>query len=183
MNKGIAMAGGEVVGCLNADDMLAHERVLERIAGVFADPAVDACYGDLVYVDPLHTARVVRYWHSGVVSERDFRLGLMPAHPTFYLRRSVLEKVGLFDLSLRSANDFEMTLRCLHVFQLRAVYVPEILVKMRMGGFSNRSLTGVVRQNRDIIRALGMHGLKPSLLYPLGKLLVKLRQYVRRPEC
>lgn len=182
MNKGFRMAKGSVIGCLNADDMLAHPNVFERIAEVFADPSVEVCYGDLVYVDPVDTSRVIRYWRSGVISERDFRLGLMPAHPTFYIRREALNRVGLFNLDLRSANDFEMTLRCLQIFKLRAVYLPEILVKMRTGGVSNRTIRGVFRQNRAIIEALRMHGLKPSWVYPVGKLIVKAKQLVSRPK-
>lgn len=180
MNKGFRMAMGDVVGCLNADDMLAHPRVLNRIAKVFEDPTVDVCYGDLVYIDPLNINRIIRYWRSGVITERDFRMGLMPAHPTFYIRRMLLNKVGFFNQRLSSANDYEFTLRCLYKYKLRAVYIPEILVKMRMGGVSNRSVRGVIEQNWAIFKALRLNGMKPSLLYPAGKLVAKARQYLAR---
>jgi glycosyltransferase involved in cell wall biosynthesis len=181
MNKGFCMATGDIVGCLNADDMLAHDDVLRRIATVFADPSVDVCYGDLIYVDACNTSRIIRYWHSGMITERSFRMGLMPAHPTFYIRKTALARVGLFDLEIASANDVEFTLRCLCVYRLKAVYLPEILVKMRTGGVSNRSVRNVIRQNKVILKSIRMHGISPHPLFLLSKFWFKLKQYLVRP--
>ena len=183
MNKGFCLASGDIVGCLNADDMLAHDDVLRKIVAVFADPSVDVCYGDLVYVDPGDASKIIRYWHSGLITEDSFRMGLMPAHPTFYIRRTSLERVGLFDLNLTSANDFDFTLRCICVQRLKAEYLPEILVKMRTGGTSNRSMRSVIRQNRAIFQILHMHGMMPHPLYLLGKFQSKAAQFFKRPAC
>ena len=182
MNKGLRLATGDVVGFLNADDQFADRCALSSIAKAFGDPRIDACYGDLVYVRKDDVSHVVRYWRSGRVSRAAFSFGLMPAHPTFYVRRSVLERCGLFDLSLPSANDFEFTARYLVRRQLRAAYIPRVLVRMRLGGVSNSSLRNVFRQNFAIFTAMRKNRITPSYLYPLGKALVKAKQYLIKPK-
>lgn len=176
MNKGLALASGEIVGFLNSDDVLANPGVLSRIAAAFEAPEVDACYGDLVYVAASNPARVVRYWRS-----RDYELGLcrrgwMPAHPTFYVRRQAYQRHGGFDDSLRIAADFEICLRLLEVHRLRVTYLPQVLVKMRTGGVSNSSLRNVIRSNREVSWALRKHGYPSGWLLILGKLASKLTQ-------
>lgn len=158
LNKGIARASGEVVGFLHADDLFADERVLERIAAVFADPRVDACYGDLVYVRRDDPARVVRYWRSGEYRPERLRRGWMPPHPTFYVRRSLYEEHGLFDTRYRIAADYDCMLRLLSRLRGRVVYIPEVLVRMRVGGASNRSLANILRKSAEDYRAIRANG-------------------------
>ena len=158
LNKGFARATGEVVGLLHADDLFAHERVLADVAAAFSDPAVEAVYGDLQYVRRDDPTQVVRQWRSGAFSRRQLRLGWMPPHPTLFLRRSTLERVGPFDLSYRIAGDYEFILRLFKDQTLRVVYLPEVLVKMRVGGVSNRSLANLWRKSSEDLRAMRAHG-------------------------
>jgi len=181
MNKGIARATGEVIGTLNADDVYAHERVLERVAEVFADPAVEACYADLVYVDPRRPQRVVRYWTSCPYRPGLFERGWIPAHPTFFVRRRVYAQWGAFDTRYRFHADTELTLRFLAVAGIRSVYVPEVWVRMRLGGTTNRSLANIIRGNLESYRACRRHGLKVTPLYFPVKFLSRLPQFLRRP--
>jgi len=94
INSGILASHGDVVGILHADDFYASPGVLERVAEVFEDPAVDACYGDLCYVDNLDSSRIVRYWRAGQYQPRRFLHGWMPPHPTFFVRRKIYEAHG-----------------------------------------------------------------------------------------
>ncbi len=137
LNKGIARSSGDVVGLLHADDCYADETVLAQVAEVFADPAVDACYGDLEYVAAEDMARVVRYWQSGAYDAKNFYWGWMPPHPTFFVRRRVYEQFGMFNLNMGTAADYELMLRFLLKHRLRVAYIPKVLVKMRVGGMSN----------------------------------------------
>ncbi|MCB1689920.1 MAG: glycosyltransferase, partial [Halioglobus sp.] len=148
LNKGFACASGDVVGVMHSDDFYAHERVLEKVASAFADSTVDAVYGDLDYVARADTDHVVRRWRSGYCSRARLRRGWMPPHPTLYLRRRVIEEWGLFDISFRIAADYDVILRYLWQGKIRAHYIPEVLVKMRVGGESNRSLAHIVRKSR-----------------------------------
>jgi len=178
MNKGIRCAGGEVIGILNADDLYRDERVIKRAEKIFQDPAVDACYGDLEYVDTEDTTRVVRHWKAGSCSVAKIYRGWMPPHPTFFVRRKLYEKYGVYNTALGTAADYELMLRFLLKHGVRAAYIPEVLVKMRTGGASNASLLARLRANRMDRRAWGVNGLRPRPWTIPMKPLRKLGQYV-----
>ena len=178
MNKGVNRATGNIVGILNADDFLAGPNVLQMVLTVFDDPSIDACYGDLVYVDQEDTSRVVRFWKSGSYDYRKLYWGWMPPHPTFFVRREVYEKYGLFNLSLGSAADYELMLRFLLKHRITATYIPEVLVKMRTGGMSNASFQNRLKANRMDRLAWRVNGLKPYPWTTYLKPLRKLNQYL-----
>lgn len=183
MNKGIRLATGDIVGFINADDFYASNSVLSAVVRVFEDPDVDACYGDLCYVAQDDPDRIVRYWRSSDFQPGLFLRGWCPPHPTFFVRRSIYERHGLFDLRYRIAADVEIMSRFLEVLRVRARYLPQLLVKMRMGGTTNKSLRNIWRQNREIAEALRSHGLKFSLLrFASSKLLSRSRQFIARPD-
>ncbi len=179
LNKGIARATGEVVGLLHADDVYADGDVLSRVAGAFADPTVEAVYGDLVYVAREDTGRVIRYWRSGAFQPARLRRGWMPPHPTLYLRRALYARFGVFDTRYRIAADYDLMLRMLAQVPGRVVYVPEVLVRMRVGGVSNRSLGKILQKSREDYRAL-----RANRVGGLGALawknLSKVPQFFRR---
>lgn len=154
LNKGIARASGEVIGFLHADDGYADAEVLARIAAAFADPAVDAVYGDLVYVSQADTDHVIRYWRAGEYRPARLHWGWMPPHPTLYLRRALYERHGVFDLRYRIAADYDLMLRVLSRLTGRIVYLPQVLVRMRLGGISNRSWRHILRKSTEDYRAL-----------------------------
>ncbi len=181
MNKGLRLASGEVIGFLNSDDFYASPDSLATIAQAFADPAIDVCYGDLCYVRPGQVTSVVRYWRSAPFEPQLFLQGWCPPHPTFYVRRAVFERCGVFDLHYRIASDVEFMMRLLEVHAVRASYLPHLLVRMRTGGVTNRSWRNIVRQNREIWQALQRHGLRPSLTTFIGgKLWSRGKQFVTR---
>lgn len=180
LNKGLALCTGEVIGMLHGDDALADERVLERVATAFADPAVVACYGDLVYVAKDDPTRVVRYWRAGQYHESRLRRGWMPPHPTFYARRSVYQRLGGFDLDLRIAADYDAMLAILLARAGAVVYLPEVLVRMRLGGVSNRSLANLFRKSREDLRVIRRHRLG-GIGTLLCKNLSKFGQFFLRP--
>ena len=180
-NKGIGLATGDVVGMLNADDFYFSSDTLTKVVDAFSDEKVGAVYGDLVYVDRSNTDMVVRSWRSGEYHPRRFYRGWMPPHPTFFVRRTVYEQYGLFNLDLGSAADYELMLRFLLRHGVRAAYIPEVLVKMRVGGMSNASIGNRVKANRNDRRAWEVNGLKPyPWTIPL-KPIRKIPQYWRRP--
>lgn len=181
MNKGLRMASGEIVGILNADDLYQDHHVFARVARTFEDPAVDVCYGDLVYVRQEDPTKVLRYWRSGPPRPGSFKWGWMPPHPTFFVRRRVYDQLGLFDLRYRIAADYEFMLRILAKFNRKAVYIPEVLVRMRAGGASNRSLNNILQANAECRNAFRDLDLPCSpLLTPL-KLARHAAQLLHRP--
>jgi glycosyltransferase involved in cell wall biosynthesis len=179
LNKGIARASGEVVGFLHSDDLFADAAVLARIGATFADPAVDAAYGDLLYVSKDDPSRVVRTWRSAAFSPARLARGWMPAHPTFYVRRAVYETLGGYDTRYRIAADYDCILRFLGKGGIRAAYIPQVLVKMRVGGASNRSLRNILQKSREDYRALRVNGVG-GLGALAWKNLSKLPQFLKR---
>jgi glycosyltransferase len=154
MNKGFGLATGEFVGFLNADDMLAGPNAISSIAAAAAHAEVDAIYGNLSYVHKDRPNEVLRYWNSGDFAAKRLRFGWMPPHPTFYVRRSAMQELGPFDLRYRIAADYDFMLRCLSRPDIRVAYVPEVLVNMRAGGASNRSLSAMMLKSREDLAAL-----------------------------
>ncbi len=182
MNKGIARATGEVIGTLNADDVYAHDGVLARVAEVFADAALDACYADLLYVAADNLDRIVRYWTSQAYRPGLFERGWIPAHPTFFVRKRVYDRYGAFDTQYKIQSDFELTMRFLRVHQIRSIYLPEIFVRMRMGGRTNRRVSDVIKGNLESYRACRKHklGVNPVTFF-VAKIASRIPQFFQRP--
>lgn len=169
------------MGFLNSDDVFAHDDVVSTIAQTMLEPSIDACYGDLVYVSQDDTNKVVRYWKSREYQPGLCAKGWMPAHPTFYARRTVYQRHGGFDLSLKLQADFEMALRLLDIGGIRTAYLPEVLVRMRAGGASNASLRNVVQGNLEAAKACRKHGLPGGFRFIAGKILSRIPQFLHRP--
>jgi glycosyltransferase len=180
LNKGIARADGDVIGVLGADDAYADARVLSRVADALAG-GCPAAYGDLLYVSAADTSRIIRYWRAAPCRARSFDRGWMPPHPTLFVRRDVCRRLGGYRTDFRIAADYEFMLRLMHRHRLRAAYVPEVLVRMRVGGMSNRSLGNLVRKSWEDLKAWQVNGTGHRPLTVLMKNLRKLPQLVQRP--
>lgn len=154
LNRGIAMATGDIIGFLHADDLYEHPEVIEKIVAVFNDEQVDAVYGDLVYVHKEDIGKISRHWESGKFSFRKLKRGWMPPHPAFFVKREVYEKHGVFDNTLKIAADYDFMLRVLTKHEHTAAYLPEILYRMRTGGASNRSLKNILQKSREDLKAI-----------------------------
>ncbi|WP_418696782.1 glycosyltransferase family 2 protein [Bacteroides sp.] len=176
MNKGFRMATGDVIGIINSDDLFAESTAIEKVMKTFEEyPDIDAIYADLFYVAQSDTSKIVRHWISG--QRRPFKHGWHPAHPTFYVKRGVYQKYGLFDLDFKFAADFELMLRLIEKCHIKLAYLPEPLVKMRLGGTTSKNLTNIIKGNVECLKAFEKNGIKVSRLYPLLRLLPKLKQY------
>ena len=160
MNKGLRLATGDLVGFLNADDVFASTETLARVACAALDaPQADAVYGDLQYVDQDRPDQVFRHWRSEPFRPSRLRCGWMPPHPTLYVRRRVMESLGGFDTGFRIAADYDFILRLFRRPGRNYVYLPQVLVLMRTGGASNRSLRALLRKSREDYRAVRRHSI------------------------
>jgi len=183
MNKGIARATGDVIGLLNADDLYAHADVLTKVAEAFAEQPLDACYGDLIYFASDTPDKVLRYWRSNAFKPGLFAKGWCPAHPTFFVRRNLYDRYGHFDISFKGGNDVELMMRFLEKHHITTRYLPEVMVKMRLGGVSNNSIKGIIEQNRQILQAAKKLGIAISpLSFFFHKVLSRLSQWLSKPK-
>ena len=177
MNKGIALATGDVVGILNADDFFSSDTILNRIANLFEETGADIVYGDLRYVDRADISKVVRKWQSGTYKHGDFQWGWMPPHPTFYAKRELFDRYGNYRLTYGSAADYELMIRFLHQHKLKAAYLPEVIVKMRTGGVSNSSLKNRIKAGKADLAAMRANGIAVPELAIVLKPLRKVGQF------
>ena len=180
MNKGIRVAKGEIIGILNSDDIYSDEHVISHIVKAFDDLSVQGCYADLQYVDENNTALVRRTWKSGEYHERSFYWGWMPPHPTFFVRKSVYDRVGLYNTQMHSASDYEMMLRILIKHEMPTHYIPEVIVKMRAGGMSNASFKNRITANKEDRLAWKLNGLEPHFFTLYAKPIRKISQFLIR---
>lgn len=166
MNKGIRMATGDVVGILNSDDYFTADDVIAQVAQAFeADESTDAVYGDIHFVKDENLNKCTRYYSSKSFRPWLLRFGFMPAHPSFYCKKVVFEKYGLYDLQYRTSSDFEMMVRLLGKHKIKTIYLPLDFVTMRAGGESTAGLASKKKVNNDISRSLKAHGIYTNQLF------------------
>jgi len=174
MNKGIAMATGDVIGLLNADDVYADADVLAHVAKKFEASNLEAVYGDVVFFKSSKPHKIIRRYNSGRFSPDKLAWGWMPSHPALLLRREIYQRIGPFNTTYRIAGDFDFIIRAFGNGQLRYEYVPEVWVKMRAGGISTGGLRNTILLNREVLRACRENGVKTSIFKILSKYPAKL---------
>ncbi len=164
MNKGVKMATGDVVGILNSDDFFTSNDVIAKVADAFAANDVDAVYGDIHFVKDENLEKCTRYYSSKNFHPWMLRCGFMPAHPSFYCKKTVFEKYGLYDLQYKTSSDFEMMVRLLGKYKIKTKYLPMDFVTMRAGGESTAGLASKRKVNNDISHSLKAHGIYTNQL-------------------
>jgi len=176
MNKGFKMAKGDILALINSDDFFSDNEALEKVATRFDEnPNADGVYANLCYVRQNDKTHVVRKWVSG--EQHPFNKGWLPAHPTFYVKRKIYEEYGYFNLDYKLAADFELMLRFVEKHHICLSYLNEPLVHMRLGGATSKNIQNIISQNKECMRAFKENGLPFSPLYPLFRLIPKLKQY------
>ncbi|MES2628648.1 MAG: glycosyltransferase family 2 protein [Bacteroidota bacterium] len=177
LNKGVANAGGDIIGFLHADDVFASAEVIRKVQQAFEVTGADAVYGDLNYVSS-DLKNIVRKWKSG--NPGNFVSGWMPPHPALFVKKEVFDRVGGFRLDLGSAADYEWMLRAIHINKIRLAYIPEVLVNMRVGGMSNADLNARKKAWHFDLMAWEVNGLGRNYAAVMLKKLRKLPQYILR---
>lgn len=178
MNKGLDLATGDIIGFLNSDDFYAGKDVVSKVVKAISDKNVDCCYSDLEYVDRSKIGKVVRRWTSRSYEDDLFLKGWHPPHPTLFIKTDIYKKYGHFNVDLKIGSDYEIMLRFFEKYKINSYYIPEVLIKMRAGGSSNRSIAQILKANYECYRAFKINGMKPTPLIIFNKLLSKIKQIV-----
>ena len=177
MNKGIRMATGDIVGILNSDDYFTSDDVIERMVVNFDAPSTDAVYGDIHFIHDGEPDKIVRYYSSKPFRPMWLRFGFMPAHPSFYCRRSVYEKAGLYKTDYAIGSDYEMMVRLFMVHKIRAKYLPIDFVTMRTGGASTKNVKSRLTLIKDDVRGCRENGIYTNLFMISLKFLYKIFEF------
>ena len=177
INKGISLSSGEVIGILHSDDVYATNDTIKTVVEYLTRYGVDSCYGDLLYVRKNSIDKIIRYWKSCPYGEDLFLIGWMPPHPTFFARKAVYAAYGVFNNSFKISADYELMLRFLLKYRLSTVYIPEVIVRMRVGGMSNRNLKNMLIKTTEDYRAWTVNALKMRFYTIPFKNISKLAQF------
>ena len=178
INKGIKIATGDIIGILNSDDFFYDDFVLEKIVKSFQENEIDAVIGDVQFVDPKKSSKIVRYYSSRHFSPRKFRYGFMPAHPSFYVKRELFENLGFYKTDYKIAADYELLIRFLHVNRIKYKYLEMPFVSMRTGGVSNKSFYSNYILNKEIVRACKENGIHTNYIYIYSKYFTKIIEFL-----
>ena len=159
LNKGIKTATGDCIGFLHSDDVYADNGVISQVANVLSGSGVDSVYGDLVYVSRQNPLKVIRYWHSGDFKYNSLRWGWMPPHPALFIKKEIYDRFGYFDTSMKVSADYELILRFMLKHRISTAYLPRVLISMRLGGNSNKSITNIYRKISEDCMAAKRYGI------------------------
>lgn len=179
LNKGIKLATGDVIGFLHSDDLYENNTVIEKVAQAFMASEIDSVYGDLTYVNKSDPTKVIRYWKSGEFTLKKLGRGWMPPHPTFFVKRAIYQQHGQFDTSFKIAADYDLMLRFLGKYKISTDYIPNVLIKMRVGGESNKSLKNVIRKSTEDLQAMRNNNIG-GFLSLIFKNLSKVKQFIKK---
>jgi glycosyltransferase involved in cell wall biosynthesis len=174
MNKGLALATGDIVGFLHSDDLYADSSILSKVIEVFKQQNLDALYGDVVYFHGNDPSAIVRRYRSNHFSPGKIAWGWMPAHPSLFLKKRIYEKYGNFKIDYKIAGDYEFVARIFRENSLRYCYLPEVLVKMRMGGISTGGFLNSIILNKEVLRACNENNIPTNIFKILSKYPLKI---------
>jgi len=179
MNKGLKLATGDIVGFLNADDVLNSNDCISAIVKTFEENDVDAVYGDNVHSDRNNLNKIVRYWDAKEYDVNNFKKGWMPPHPLFCAKKQIYNKYGYYRTDLKIAADYELMFRFLYKYRVKAKYLPKVTVKVRTGGISNRNIKNILIANYEVYKSWRLNGFYVSPFIIIRKLLSKIKQFLR----
>ena len=184
MNKGVKVAKGRIIGFLNSDDFYTNDKVLSKVSKTLnLNNSLEACYSNLIYVNQYDISKNIRFWKSSKFIQGSFSKGWCPPHPTFFALKSVYERFGNFNLDYKLASDNDIMMRFLEINKIKNQYIPEVWVKMRLGGNTNKNFKNIFLQNLEILKALRKNGMSSnSISFFLNKTFLRLKQIVNRDE-
>ncbi len=180
MNKGIKLSRGDIVGFLNADDVYFDESVIGKVVKTFENEKTDSVYGDLIYISENNKTK--RYWESGVFNINKFKKGWMPPHPAFFVKRNMYERYGGFNENYQISADYELMVRLLYKNKISTFYLPDILVKMKTGGVSNKVSQTLkkLKEDYEIMKEYNLGGFAGSFGAMFKKRFYKINQYLSK---
>jgi glycosyltransferase involved in cell wall biosynthesis len=179
LNKGLALAEGEVIAFLHSDDLYFDNNVIARVVEIFSDDSIDVVYGDVCFFSGCNVTKTRRRYRSDKLSARNLAWGKMPAHPAIFIRRQIYEEIGYFETDFNIAADYEFLCRLVHYANLKSVYLASVLVRMQLGGASTGGFRSTILLNKEVLRAIRKNGIYTNIFMLLSKYPSKILQFLR----
>ena len=188
LNKGINFASGDIIGFLHSDDLFSSSETLQHIVDAFSTSSplgggregASVVYGDLIFIEPKDSDKIVRYWKSQSFKPHLLHRGWMPPHPTIFMRHEVYEKHGFFNIDLKCSADYDYILRVFRDPTLNITYLPEVITKMRVGGVSTKGIKNLINKKKEDYWVLKNNHMPLPLWILLVKNLSKIPQLIFR---
>ena len=180
LNKGIVNVSGDIIGFMHSDDKYMHNKVIDKVAQLFADESLDIVYGDACFFSSAYPNKIMRNYISGELSKIRLARGFMPAHPSIFIRRRVYNDIGMFKVDYKIAADYEFLCRLVSRGGYKAHYLTEPLVYMQLGGVSTAGLASTILLNKEVIRACRENNIYTNIFMLLLKYPSKLLQYIAK---
>jgi len=180
LNKGLALADGEIIAFLHSDDVYFDKHIISTVAKVFSDNSIDVVYGDVCFFSGSNVMKTKRQYRSDELSEKNLAWGKMPAHPAIFIRRRVYEDVGYFETDFSIAADYEFLCRLVRYTDVKSLYLPQILVRMQFGGASTGGIRNSILLNKEVLRAIRKNGIYTNIFMLLSKYPSKILQFLKR---
>ena len=180
LNKGISLASGDVIGFLHSDDIYLNNQVLADVVDFFSDDDIDIVYGDVSFFHSKDTSKVIRNYKSDNLSRINLAWGKMPAHPAIFIKRELYSEIGLFNTDYHIAADYEFLCRAINNRPLKTRYLPQVLVKMQLGGKSTQGFKSTLLLNKEVIKAIRSNGIYTNMFMVLSKYPSKFLQFLRK---
>ena len=179
LNKGLALAEGDIIAFLHSDDLYYNDKTISTVMDVFSDADVDVVYGDVLFFSSKKLNRSVRKYRSDKLLKKNLAWGKMPAHPAMFIKRKVYEKIGYFETDFMIAADYEFMCRLVNYVNLKSIYIPDIFVRMQLGGISTGGLKNTILLNQEVLRALNKNNIYSNIFMLLSKYPSKILQFFR----
>ena len=172
LNKGVKMATGDIICILHSDDFFYTNDALEKVVNSFIDKEVTGIYTDLNYVSKKDTSKVRRKWVSGSYFKSKIKYGWMPPHPALFLRTYIAREYT-YNIRYKISADYDFFLRIQNDKRIKLLYLPEVLICMRIGGSSNKSIYNILLKMKEdyrVIRTNNIGGLGTLALKNIRKI-------------
>ncbi len=176
INKGIKMASGDVIGILNSDDYFYDNDVITDVVNKFKIEKIDCLYGDIIYVDT-DNRKIVRRWISRKFEKGLFEKSWTPGHPSFYCKKEIYDKLGLYRTDFKIAADVELMYRFLEKNNLESHYFNRYMVTMRQGGVSSSGIKSTIIITKEMKTAINENGGSFNLVKYLFFKSLKIKEF------
>lgn len=178
MNKGIALATGDLIGILNSDDTFYATNIVAEIVNFHKQNSIDASVGNIIQHN--QKGKIVRLYSSKYWTPEKLKIGFMPPHPSIFLKASLFSTYGNYVLGFKIGSDYELITRFFLKNKISWKYSGITTTSMLVGGLSSSGTSSYKLITKEIKNALLMNGISFSPLKIQFRFVLKIIGFVKK---